>query len=248
MKRYAERAALALRAASLVAAVALASLPAQAGDRALIDFVGFSPDGAYFAFEEFGIQDGSGFPYSTLYVLDLAQDRWVEGTPVQTRIDDEGATLAAAREETQHSAAALLTDLDIAVPVEILALNGDGAAEANFLRLRFGMPGYGQSQPRSDGILTLESHPVVSPLPCADWFSTPPLGFSLTLTTDGQSQALHRDDRLPRSRGCAVEYRLYGVVQPAWAQDTAAAVAIISVYSGGFEGPDRRFIAVPLGR
>lgn len=65
--------------------------PAMAGDRALIDFIGFSEDGQYFAFEEFGVQDGSGFPYSNIYVLDVSADSWVDGTPVRVQLDDEGA-------------------------------------------------------------------------------------------------------------------------------------------------------------
>jgi hypothetical protein len=34
---------------------------------------------------------------------------------------------------------------------------------------------------------------------------------------------------------------------PFMSPSIADAVAIISVYPGGFEGPDRRFLAVPLG-
>ena len=54
------------------------ALAADAADRAII---GFSGDGRFFAFEEFGIQDGSGFPYANIYVIDLEKDRWVEGSP-----------------------------------------------------------------------------------------------------------------------------------------------------------------------
>jgi hypothetical protein len=38
------------------------------------------------------------------------------------------------------------------------------------------------------------------------------------------------------------------VVLPFGAGDIEDGVAIVSVYPGGFEGPDRRFIAVPLAR
>ena len=53
-----------------------------AGDRALIDLIGYSEDGRIFAFEEFGIQDGSGFPYSNIYVVDLPADKWAYGIAV----------------------------------------------------------------------------------------------------------------------------------------------------------------------
>ncbi|MGE6786024.1 DUF2259 domain-containing protein, partial [Ensifer adhaerens] len=44
-----------------LAAAATAS-PALAGDYAALQPIGFSADGNVFAFEEYGVQDGSGFP------------------------------------------------------------------------------------------------------------------------------------------------------------------------------------------
>jgi predicted secreted protein len=222
--------------------------PALAGDRALLDYIGFSQDSRYFAFEEFGIQDGSGFAYSTIYVVDLAEDAWVTGTPIRVRHEDETATLAQVRAESADQLAPILADLDITAPVEVLAQNGDGDHEASFGQLRFGVPGYGRDATRSDYRLSLAERIAQSPLPCADWFSQPPMGLLLTLDEiGGESRIVHHDERVPRSRGCAQEYRLYSVVQPGWAQSVDSAVAIVSVYPGGFEGPDRRFLAVPLG-
>ncbi len=48
-------------AALLLGAAACAAVPTLAGDRALIDVIGYSDDLRYLAFEEFGVQDGSGF-------------------------------------------------------------------------------------------------------------------------------------------------------------------------------------------
>ena len=73
-----------LAAASAGLALLLAA-PAVAGDRALADFIGFSEDGRYFAFEEYGVQDGSGFPYSTIYVIDLTDDTGCPARPTATR-------------------------------------------------------------------------------------------------------------------------------------------------------------------
>lgn len=248
MRRYGEVLASVRRGASLLAALALSASPALAGDRALIDFIGFSPDAKYFAFEQFGIQDGSGFPFSEIFVIDLAADKWAPGTPVSVRIDSEEVSLGAARTQSAEEAATVLARFAITEPVEILALNGDGAAEPDFTQLRFGVPGYGQGEPVSDQTLRLESFEAKSPLPCLDWFSQAPLGLSLVMQGEGAERVIHRDKRLPESRGCVFEYRLFGVVQPGWAQDISSAVAIVSVYSGGFEGPDRRFIAVPIGQ
>ncbi|MGQ3280698.1 MAG: DUF2259 domain-containing protein, partial [Shinella sp.] len=55
------------RAAVAFLASLLATAGASAGDFSTFQTLGFSPDGKVYAFEEFGVQDGSGFPYSTVY-------------------------------------------------------------------------------------------------------------------------------------------------------------------------------------
>jgi predicted secreted protein len=84
--RYIERFVL-----TLLLFLALSNTIARAGDAATRDIIGFSPDGRYFAFEQHGIQDGSGFPYAEIFVIDAAEDRWVPGTPIRKRADDEKA-------------------------------------------------------------------------------------------------------------------------------------------------------------
>jgi predicted secreted protein len=223
--------------------------PALAGDRALADFVGYSEDGRYFAFEEFGVHDGSGFAYSSIYVIDLTTDSWVVGTPVRAEAKDETATLAAIRAEAQGEAKPALEAMGIAVAADIAALVGDGVPDNDGTRLRFGSPSFvAPGSVSGDYELRLSSFPVEAVSPCENWFGEPPLGYELNIATAGGStRLLHRDATLPRSRGCPLQYRLYGVVLPFEAGSIAQGIAIISVYPGGFEGPDRRFIAVPLG-
>lgn len=57
---------------------------------------------------------------------------------------------------------------------------------------------------------------------------------------------IHRDEVLPKSRGCVLDYRLYAVVIPGLDAPQGTGVAVVSTYPGGFEGPDRRFLAVPF--
>ena len=74
---------------SVIAALSLfAAGPAAAGDAAELGILGFSADGGVFAFEEYGIQDGSGFPYSSIFIIDTAKDAFIPGTPIRVRIDD----------------------------------------------------------------------------------------------------------------------------------------------------------------
>jgi predicted secreted protein len=234
-------------AASACALLAL-SLPVLAGDRADIAIIGYSEDARYFAFEEYGIQDGSGFAYSTVFIVDLVEDSWVVGTPVRVRADDDGATLPQIRAEVQVRAADDLRALGITLPAHLVAMIGDGQPDQDGQSLRFGIPAYGVGEVSGDFTLQLESYFAPSASPCEDWFGSEPLGFSLTLAEGDSSAELHRDQSLPRSRGCPLAYRLYGVALPFEAQDLTGGVALVSVYPGGFEGPDRRFIAVPIGQ
>jgi predicted secreted protein len=236
-------------AASLVLLAALL-LPsaAVAGDRALAEFIGYSADGRYFAFEEYGIQDGSGFPYSNVYFIDLPADAWVPGTPVRVMVDEEGASLFDTRAAAREQAAGRLKSLGIAVPAHLIALNGDGEP-GDGLSLRFGAVGYPPGDVQDDWRLALEIFDATSPQDCITYLGEEPKGYALLLEREGQVRELHRDaGALPNSRGCPVTYRIYGVVARPDTATVEDAVAIVSVYPHGFEGPDRRFLAVPLGK
>ncbi len=222
-------------------------VPTMAGDRALIDYIGFSQDFRYFAFEEFGIQDGSGFAYANLYVIDLSTDAWVVGTPVRIRADSEERSLSDVRAEAKERASSHIDGFGINVPVEIAALIGDGVPDTDARELVFGAPAYLPGMVSGNYRLHLSTFPATAASPCGDWFDREPLGYSLSLSDSGVDRLVHRDMNLPRSRGCPFDYRIHSVVMPFMGATLSNAVAIISVYPGGFEGPDRRFLAVPLG-
>jgi predicted secreted protein len=231
---------------ALAALLALSS-PSPAAERAEISLIGFSADNRYFAFEEFGIQDGSGFAYSSIYVVDLVADSWPAG-PFRVRADTEETTLTAVRSEVLEDAAGALVNFAITEPPVLIALNGDGETGIDGLTLDFGIPGY--SEPGhvfGDYSLSLEIFKATSPQDCIAYLGDNPMGFALLIESEGMSRDVHRDASIPNSRGCPTTYRIYGVAAPFWASDLTAAVALISVYAFGFEGVDRRFIAVPLG-
>ena len=224
------------------------ALPAQAGDRALLDPIGYSPDGRYFAFEEYGIRDGSGFPYSSIYLVDLPADAWVKGSPVRVSLEDENASLASARARARREAEDGLARLDITEPAQLIALNGDGEA-GDGLSLAFGAPGHEAGALLEESRLGLEIFAADSPEDCETYLGEKPKGFGLVLEDETGKHALHRDGAtLPASRGCPLTYRIYGVVARPDTGSLESAVAIVAVYPHGFEGPDRRFLAVPLHR
>lgn len=234
----------------LIAAAALLVLATagHAAERAEISLIGFSADNRYFAFEEFGIQDGSGFAYSSIFIVDLVADSWPAG-PFRMRADTEETTLTAIRSDAWEAAAPALGNYAITEPPVMIALNGDGEFANDGLTLDFGIPGY--SEPGhvfGNYSLSLEIFKSTSPQDCIAYLGDNPMGFALLIDSDGDVRDVHRDASIPNSRGCPTTYRIYGVAAPFWASDLGAAVALVSVYAFGFEGVDRRFIALPLGQ
>lgn len=75
------------------------------------------------------------------------------------------------------------------------------------------------------------------------------LGFALFLSWECNRKEIYRDKGpLPQWRGCPLAYRLHAAVYPFEGAGIKHTVAIVSSYPFGFEGPDRRFLAVPVVR
>lgn len=246
MKRNVVPAASARLAASL--GFALLASPALAGDAAAIDPIGFSGDGRYFAYEEYGIQDGSGFAYDSIIIVDLIEDKWV-GSPVRVRLDDESASLDAARQKALAEAQPMLDKRGLTVPAQPLLMNADGESGASGMEASFGMFGNGLAAPSDPFTLKLETFASTTSEPCASYGMEDPVqGFALTLTDSaGNAAEIYRDTAVPASRGCVSDYRIHAVLSPfPFGLSASPLVAVISVYSLGFEGPNRRFVTVPV--
>jgi len=226
----------------------LAAAPAIAGDRANLNILGYSEDGRYFAFEEYGVFDGSGGNYSHIYIVDLPADKWTYGSPftVEEGGDTEGPPpLAQTRAKALAKAQEKLKPLKISTSVEILALLGDGVPDADGKSMVLAntvccAPGATDDRHMT---LTLKTFPAkLNEDYCTDMAS---VGYSLSFNDGATTTVLHKDDAtLPKSRGCTLDYRLYAVVAPF--EGDGEWVAFISSYPFGFEGPDRRFLVVPI--
>jgi predicted secreted protein len=230
----------------------LSAVSAEAGDRALLNVLGYSPDGRYFAFEEFGVQDGSGFAYADIYIVDVPADKWMYGSPFHAQAPDMDPErpLKDVRDEALSKAGDKLSEVRITNPAEVLVLLGDGVPDADGKTMSFADPaccGPGSTEDEAYS-LTLETYPAKSPNDCEAFLGQPALGFALTLTSpQGIEDEVHRDGAmLPKSRRCPTDYRLYAVVTPF--QQSGPRIVLVSSYPFGFEGPDRRFLAVPLDR
>lgn len=243
-----------MRFAAALFASLFAAAPALAADGAALNVLGYSPDSRYFAFEQYGVQDGSGFPYWDIFILDTRSNEWVKGSPVRALVESEEARPSAARDKAMAQAAPLLKERAITEPAEILAANPATEVVADRASLSFDrwyMPmGASPGPGASPGIRhTLKTEAI--PLPHAQGCSADMgenFGYRLTLTDNqtGKSRTLHEDKAIPASRNCPFGYDVSAVVAQSGFPVTDRLVAIIGVYSQGFEGANHRFIAVPF--
>lgn len=231
-----------------LAATHIAAIPAVAGDIAAFQSIGFSRDGGIYAFEEYGIQDGSGFPYSNIYLIDTVKDAYLPGTPIRLRIENESVSLANPRNEAMEKARPLISAHGLGDnPGNLVAFNPLSEADAEKHELRYleypADPALGQPY-----TLKIEE------------FSLAPTGFCigqvdaldafrLKITEKDGARAAklaYENARVPESRGCATGYRLGGAVTHSPPGGAAVHMVLINVLSLGFEGNDGRWIAVPV--
>lgn len=221
---------------------------ASAADNAERAVIGFSPDGRYFAFEQYGVQDGSGFPYAEIFVVDLDANQWVKGSPFRQRLDDELAPVSAARASAAKAASSLLGKLKTTEPGKMLAAQLPTQAVAD--RHRIGFDPFYLSQTNQKGdryTLKLDLVPFAAPESCYAEDGKQ-MGFKLTIKDNesGQEKEVHKDISIPSSRYCPRDYDISDVITYRPASGTSRQVALIGVYMRGFEGVNRRNIAVPF--
>ncbi|MDI6027580.1 DUF2259 domain-containing protein [Corticibacterium sp. UT-5YL-CI-8] len=232
--------------AMFISAVLLASVvPGLAGDTADLSVLGFSADGKVFAFEEYGIQDGSGFPYSNRFYVNIAEDDFVAGTPIRVLFEDETKPLYAVRAQAGEKGNAILSNQELGENPGFLAgFNAVTEVSAD--------PYHIVVNPRpvfppidANMEFRLEEFSLKGPDFC-DGVAGPTKGYRLIgidAKDSGKTQVLHEDTSIPQSRGCANGYRIGGV-QTFFTPDSKMAYAVlITVVRQGFEGPDHRWIA-----
>jgi predicted secreted protein len=224
----------------------LATIPAvRAGDAAALEILGFSEDGGVFAFEEYGVQDGSGFPYSNRYYIDTKTDKFLPGTPIRVRLDDEAATLEAARKQARDGGEKIIGQDELAANRGFTAgLNPVTELSADPFRMIVNpRPVFPAIDPPVE--FRLEEVPLEGSEVCMSQAEIN--GFRL-LRIDardgGQTRLLHEDKSIPQSRGCPFGYGIGGVQTLSSLNGLIAYAVLIAVRQYGFEGPDHRWIAV----
>ena len=217
-----------------------------AGDAAELDFIGFSDDGNYLAFEQYGFMDGSGFPYSEIIMVNVPENSFAYSA-VTHYGEDEEMTLSVLRDNAMFDAQSKIDALGI-----ISGNTGDHVIchptsdiDADPKYVRFyersgGVPGL--SGFREYG-LTLNELEVATG---DDVYGFgPPKMLELVLSTPGTDDiiVLQRDTKLPKRRSSVLSYRISDVYIYHYADQQYIAV-FINYSMPGFEGPDMRFMVV----
>lgn len=220
---------------------------ANAGDFAEFRSLGFSPDGSVFAFEQYGIQDGSGFPYAERYFINVETDTFVTGSPFKVRIEDENANLTQARELISEQSAALISQLDVRVENgRLAAFNPSTELSSDAFKISYHPTPY-EPNPNSPLEVNLELINTAAQSPCSDYMESV-RAFRLKLKTapNVEAQTIYEDKSVPKSRLCPSDYRLGGIVTfEDYLAKINVHVFLVLVKSIGFEGPDGRWIAIP---
>jgi len=227
-----------------LAALALGG-QAIAGDTASLNVLGYSSDGKVFAFEEYGISDGSGFPYSNIFFIDIEKDAFLPGTPIRTRVDDE-LPLPKVRGMSRTKAVALIEKYRVEEnPGVIVVYNPPSELGSDPHKVRF--HSYASAPPQGyTNTLVLTERQFPPSEPCLN-MTGEYTGFTLKLTEyqgNVLDKILHEDATVPSSRSCPNGYRIGAVISSEVREVTM--MAMILVDSFGFEGNDRRWIAVPI--
>ena len=217
----------------------------QAGDYAKLNFIGFSKNGKYLAFEEYGVQDGSGFPYSAFYLVNVETNSYAAG-PFGSRIQNETATQQQVRTSARLRAAAsmkkfgilerntgtlvvsrLFTDLTLSKLNNPLSTT----QTVNFAEFVDSMYAEGDYELTLDMVKTEVK-------PC-EHEELPVYRIALTLKDNKRdwTNVLQKDATLPPARGCPTRYEMQYVYIY---KDNVA--VFMNYYTTGFEGPDMRYL------
>jgi len=238
------------------------AVDARAGDGAAVHVLGFSADGRYFAFEQYGEQDGSGTLHSTITAIETTGDRLVKGMPVTAIMDPDNPALGKEPREKQLAdirakaaadAAALLQQLGISEPGHIVASVRESRARAilvpeqvrTAMKAAVGTVTLPADRFGPDTRLVLREFDIALPR-CKDLVSGEhPNGFGLTLERKSRPTIhLSRDQTIPASRGCPEKYGIAEAHALPLPDGSHALAVFIQYFYTAFEGPDRRFIVV----
>ena len=236
---------------------ALALMPAdlRAGDYTTLEFIGFSRDGKYLAFEEYGTGDASGYPFASVYLVDVEKNAFV-GKPFFVKLENDFAKEETAVKKAEALAARQMRRLRIVRgntgKLVVAHLLTDWTYRDEFVREgdtpeKVKLNDYiNPNSPNQYEYYELTLKPFAAAAPAEKCYDERP-HYKLELTLDHymkgekdmETQVLQKDAMLPASRACPYGYRIESV----YSYKGKIAV-FLNVFSQGWEGPDMRYMVV----
>ena len=240
-------------------ALLFSAAPVLAGDAAARSVLGFSPDGRYFAFEQFGVFYEEEGGYAELQIIDTTTDSFVPGSPSRSQTKKDLPDLDALKDGQRVKARAPFIDFLRSRRIQAPGERIEGApsfplddagiyqghrqpmASAMLVPIAEGVAARLDIEPTPFGMATCEGaggRGVAGEAPVA--------GYTLKMMLKGETIVLHGDQKLPAARRCAGEYGL----AEAWlhrakdGEKTLAVIVEFTDFNGFHAGPNRRFMAV----
>lgn len=234
----------------LFALLLLVTIPSAifAGDYAELNFIGVSENGKYMAFEEYGVQDGSGFSYSNVFFVKVETNEYA-AKPVRMSIEDENISLEKIRAKATKSAAGSLKKLGI-----VKGNRGKMVVSRLMTDSAFAINPYTDSGKVQT--IKFRSHVgslygigdyelILNPLKVEgkeDYVENPvyKLDLSFKDLSKDREVTLQKDKSLPKTRGLPIAYR----TEKIYLYDNNKIIVFLNVFTSGFEGPDMRYMVV----
>ena len=211
----------------LALCLALSIAPmSHAAEASHLELIGFSKNGAFVAFTQFGVQDGSGFPYAYTSFVGVKNNRLEAELGGVLEVDS--ATIEQARAKTRVQVVAAMRKYSIIAGNQGRFIAVTPPHMYTTISEFFAFD-------RTYG-LSIATKPAISTV---EYCNAPPQLLIVKLMVSGKTRDLQRDTRLPASRDCAYGYEL----RSAHLYGRSLAV-FVSYQTLGFEGADSRWMVV----
>ena len=236
---------------ALALALTFASTAAFAGDASTFMPLGFSKSGKYYAFAQTGQQDGSGFYYASVAVVDVAKDEFVASRTVVLQDDSDQINgsieiaLNKALSQVRLSRFGIKKGENLGEDLLIRLPTDHSPTNRSIFSYEYWAEGGATSfVPKFEVLVdSKDGEDTTEGKYCTDLTGKAPQMLKLSIKAlaedDRRVVVLHEDKTLPRVRNCVSGYKVQRVT--AYADNLVIGLS----YSGiGFEGPDVRQMVV----
>lgn len=202
------------------------SFDVRASDSSYPVVIGFSRDGAFFAFERAGTHDGTGFPFSEIFILNVCKNEYAI-KPIRFDNEAKSATEQNTSAYNLKQAKTFLDQFGIVKGNSGTKTFSTSAGGERSIEFRY----------RDEKMKIILVETVTTGEDCMADLEVRKM--TLSLSYKGTIQILQNDKRVPKSRACPFSY----VIREVYCYEHAI-VTLVDYQSPGFEGPDLRQLAV----